>query len=197
MAAVRSVAVLVGSLRKASITRRVADALARVAPASLSLAQLEIGGLPHYVQDADDERRPPDPWVAFRHAIRSTDAVLFVTPEYNRSVPGVLKNAIDVASRPLGESAWDGKPAAVVSVTPGAMGGFGANHALRQSLVFLNMPVLQQPEAYIGDAATRFPSEGAVPSADTRAFLTSFMARYAEWIETILGEKPLSSSRAA
>ena len=182
----RSVAVLVGSLRKASISRRVSKALANAAPASLRLAEVEIGGLPHYDQDADDELRPLEPWLAFRRSIRSADAVLFVTPEYNRSIPGVLKNAIAVGSRPLGESAWDGKPVAVVSVTPGSMGGFGANHALRQSLVFLNMPVLQQPEAYIGDAASRFPPAGGVATADTRAFLTTFMARYAEWIETVL-----------
>ena len=182
----RSVAVLVGSLRKASISRRVAHAIAGVAPAFLHLAQFPIGMLSHYDQDADDEGRPPTPWLAFRHSIRSADAVLFVTPEYNRSLPGVLKNAIDVASRPLGENAWDGKPAAVVSVTPGAMGGFGAIHALRQSLVFLNIPVMQQPEAYIGDATSRFPAGGGIADADTRTFLTKFMASYAEWIETIL-----------
>lgn len=196
MAAERSVAVLVGSLRKASITRRVAGALAGLAPRNLHLAQIEIGVLPHYDQDADDEGRPPEPWLAFRRSLQGADAVLFVMPEYNRSVPGVLKNAIDVGSRPYGKSAWNGKPAAVVSVTPGAMGGFGANHALRQSLVFLNMPVLQQPEAYIGDAASRFPAEGGVAAADTGLFLTTFMARYADWIETILADKVHPSSGA-
>lgn len=186
MADDRSVAVLVGSLRQASFSKRVASALADLAPAHLHLSRVEIGGLPHYDQDADDEGRPFEPWLAFRQTIRVADAVLFVTPEYNRSIPGVLKNAIDVGSRPYGQSAWDGKPAAVVSVTPGAMGGFGANHALRQSLVFLNMPVLQQPEAYIGGAALRFPPDGGIPAADTRDFLANFMVRYAEWIETIL-----------
>ena len=160
MAAERSLAVLVGSLRKASITRRVADALAGLAPPNLRLAQVAIGMLPHYDQDADDEERPPEPWLAFRQTIRGADAVLFVTPEYNRSVPGVLKNAIDVGSRPYGESAWNGKPAAVVSVTPGAMGGFGANHAIRQSLVFLNMPVLQQPEAIYRRRSIALPVAG-------------------------------------
>lgn len=182
----RSVAVLVGSLRKASFSRRVARALIGLAPPQLCLSMTEIGTLPHYDQDADDERRPFESWLAFRDSIRRADAVLFVTPEYNRSVPGVLKNAIDVGSRPFGHSTWDGKPAAVVSVTPGAMGGFGANHALRQSLVFLNMPVLQQPEAYIGDAASRILPDGSIPAADTRDFLGHFMVRYAEWIETIL-----------
>ena len=109
--------------------------------------------------------------------------MLFVTPEYNRSVPGVLKNAIDVASRPYGKSAWDGKPAAVVSVSPGAIGAFGANHHLRQSLVFLNMPTLQQPEAYIGQAATLFDAGGKFANEQTREFATKFLNAFAAWIE--------------
>ena len=104
--------------------------------------------------------------------MRDADAVLFVTPEYNRSVPGGLKNAIDVGSRPYGQSVWSKKPCAVVSVSPGGIGGFGANHHLRQSLVFLDMPVLQQPEAYIGGAATLFAEDGSIASEGTRKFLT-------------------------
>ena len=125
--------------------------------------------------------------MAFRQAIRAADAILFVTPEYNRSIPGVLKNAIDVGSRPYGQSAWDGKPAGIVSNTPGIMGGFGANHALRQPCVYLNMPVMQQPEAYIGGASSLFSHEGGIAAADTREFLRNYMARYADWIKTILG----------
>ena len=113
----------------------------------------------------------------------STRAVLFVTPEYNRSVPGVLKNAIDIASRPYGKSAWDGKPCAVVSVSPGAIGGFGANQHLRQSLVFLNMPVLQQPEAYVGGAGDMFDADGRVTKEATRAFLQKFVNAFAAWVE--------------
>jgi len=108
-----------------------------------------------------------------------------VTPEYNRSVPGVLKNAIDVGSRPYGQSAWDGKPAAVISVSPGAIGGFGANQHLRQSCVFLNIPVMQQPEAYIGNAASLFDKEGSIRNEDTRKFLKGFMEAFAAWIERI------------
>ena len=111
------------------------------------------------------------------------DAVLFVTPEYNRSVPGVLKNAIDVGSRPYGQSVWNGKPAGVISVSPGAIGGFGANHHLRQSLVFLNMPALQQPEAYIGGAGELFDESGGVKKPETRKFLESFLAAFSAWIE--------------
>ena len=136
VASPRDVAVLVGSLRKDSINRKVAAALRELAPASLKLEIIEIGHLPLYNRDQD--AKPPAEWAAFRQRIKGADAILFVTPEYNRSVPAPLKNAIDVGSRPYGQSAWNGKPGAVVSASPGAIGGFGANHHLRQSLVFLN-----------------------------------------------------------
>jgi len=119
----------------------------------------------------------------FRQQVKSADAVLFVTPEYNRSVPGVLKNALDVGSRPYGSSVWSGKPGAVVSVSPGAIGGFGANHHLRQSLVFLDVPTLQQPEAYIGGAAKLFDDEGRLINEGTQGFITKFMQAYAAWVE--------------
>src|SRR5690348_11585959 len=131
----RSIAVVVGSLRAESINRKLAHELVRLAPAGLAFDFVEIGALPLYNQDLDEA--PPAEWEAFRAAIRAKDAVLFVTPEYNRSVPGVLKNAIDVGSRPYGHSAWAKKPAAVVTASPGALGGFGSNHHLRQSCVFL------------------------------------------------------------
>src|SRR5512141_1355728 len=140
------VAVFIGSLRTASWSRKVARELIALAPSSLQPEIVEIGQLPLYNQDFDDSGNPPADWLAFRQRVKSYDAVLFVTPEYNRSVPAPLKNAIDVGSRPYGKSVWDGKPAAVVSVSPGAIGAFGANHHLRQSLVFVNMPVMQQPE---------------------------------------------------
>jgi len=184
MAGVSKVAVLVGSLRKGSFTRQAARALAAVAPASLALDFVEIGALPLYNQDLD-EGAPPQAWTTFRDAIRPKDAVLFATPEYNRSVPGVLKNAIDVGSRPFGKSVWDGKPAAIISVSPGAIGAFGANHHLRQSLVFLNMPAMQQPEAYVGHAADLFTEAGELKSDGTRQFFSAFMAAFAAWIEKV------------
>ena len=177
----RKVAVLVGSLRKASYNRKTALALIGLAPETLKLEIIEIGALPLYDQDLDADAPPA--WRAFRDAVRPCDAVLFVTPEYNRSVPGVLKNAIDVGSRPYGQSVWSRKPAAVVTVSPGAIGGFGANHHLRQSLVFLDMPALQQPEAYIGHAATVFAEDGSIASEDTRKFLAGLMTAFAAWIE--------------
>ncbi len=177
----RKVSVIVGSLRRESLNRRMAHALAALAPSGLELQMVEIGDLPLYTQDLDDA--PPAPWVTFREAVKAGDAVLFVTPEYNRSVPGVLKNAIDVGSRPYGQSAWNGKPGAVMSVSPGAIGGFGANHHLRQSLVFLNVPAMPQPEAYIGGAGALFDAAGNVTNDGTKKFLGTFMQAFAAWIE--------------
>jgi chromate reductase, NAD(P)H dehydrogenase (quinone) len=176
----KKIAVLVGSLRSGSYNRKMALALAALAPATLQLEIVEISGLPLYNQDLDDD--PPSAWLQFRQAIAQSDGVLFITPEYNRSVPGVLKNAIDVASRPYGKSAWDGKPGAVMSVSPGALGGFGANHHLRQSLVFLNVPTLQQPEAYIGNAANLFGPDGALTNDSIREFAMKFIQAFAAWV---------------
>ncbi len=178
----RDVAVIVGSLRKGSLNRMTARALVALAPGSLALELVEIRDLPLYDQDLDGPS-PPAPWVAFRDRIRRADAVLFVTPEYNRSVPGALKNALDVGSRPYGQSSWARKPAAIVSVSPGAAGAFGANHHLRQSLVFLDMPALQQPEAYVGGAAALFDDQGNLKVDATRDFLRKFLEAFAAWIE--------------
>ena len=178
----KKIAVLVGSLRKDSYNLKMAKALATVAPDSLKFEFLQIGGLPLYNQDLEDN--PPSAWIAFRESLMGVDGVLFVTPEYNRSVPAVLKNAIDVGSRPYGKSMWSGKPGAVVSVSPGAIGGFGANHHLRQSLVFLNVPTLQQPEAYIGNAVSLFDESGNFANSSIKDFATSFMQAFAAWVET-------------
>jgi len=176
------VAVIIGSLRKGSINRQVANALAELAPASLKLNIIEIGHLPIYNQDVDEN--PPAAWTAFRERIKAADAVLLVTPEHNRSVPAALKNALDIGSRPYGKSAWNGKPGAVVSASPSAIGGFGANHHLRQSLVFLNVPTMQQPEAYVGGADKLFDANGKLANDGTRTFLQSFMQAFAAWITT-------------
>ena len=178
----RKIAVFVGSLRKESFNRKMAKALTALAPESLKLEIVEIGGLPLYDQDLDDN--PPAAWTEFRERLMKFDGVLFVTPEYNRSVPGVLKNAIDVGSRPYGKSVWDGKPGAVMSVSPGAIGGFGANHHLRQSLVFLNVPTMQQPEAYIGNAANLFDESGNLANDSIREFAAKYMHAFAAWVET-------------
>ncbi len=186
MSEARDIAVLVGSLRKESFSRKTALALAQLAPQTLRLAFVEIGLLPHYNADLETAT-PPAEWVTFRERIRSANGVIFVTPEYNRSVPGVLKNAIDVGSRPAKQSVFDKKPAGIVSVSPGAIGAFGANHHVRQSLVFLNMPAMQQPEAYIGGADKLFDEAGQLTVASTREFLSKYMQAYAAWVERNTG----------
>jgi chromate reductase len=176
----RDVAILVGSLRKDSVNRKLANALIELAPKGLSPSIVEIGQLPLYNQDDDGD--PPAEWMAFRKRISAADAVLFVTPEHNRSVPAALKNAIDVGSRPYGRSAWSGKPGAVVSASPGGIGAFGANHHLRQSLVFLDVPAMAQPEAYIGGADKLFDASGKLVNDGTRKFLQGFMQAFEAWV---------------
>jgi len=176
-----NVAVLVGSLRKDSLNRKMANALIAMAPETLKLGIVEIGELPLFSQDHEAE--PTAAVTAFKQAITAADALLFVTPEYNRSVPGALKNAIDVGSRPYGKSVWSGKPGAVITLSPGAIGGFGANHALRQSFVFLDVPMMQQPEAYVGGAAALFDDKGALVNESTRAHMQKFLTAFATWVE--------------
>jgi chromate reductase len=158
----------------------VANALIELAPAELKLSIIEIGQLPIYNQDREES--PPPQWVQLRERIKAAAAVLFITPEYNRSVPAALKNALGVGSRPYGKNVWSGKPGAVVSASPGAVGGFGANHHLRQSLVFLNVPAMPRPEAYIGHADKLFDEQGKLINDETRQFLQKFMRSYAAWI---------------
>jgi chromate reductase len=176
-----NVVVLVGSLRKDSLNRKIANAFVQLAPPSMRLTIVEIGSMPFYNSDLENAS-PPAQWSEFRAKVRAADAVLLVTPEYNRSVPAALKNALDVGSRPYGQSVWTGKPTAVVSVSPGAIGGFGANHHVRQSLVFLDMPVLQQPEAYIGGADKLFDAGGNLTNDNTKKFLQDFLTAFAAWI---------------
>jgi chromate reductase len=177
----KKIAVIVGSLRKESFTRKVALTLQSMAPADqLALEIVEIGNLPLYNQD--DDANPPAAYVAFRDKMKTFDGVLFCTPEYNRSIPAPLKNAIDVGSRPYGSSIWSGKPGAIVSVSPGALAAFGANHHLRQSLVFLDVPCMQQPEAYLGNIATQFEGD-KLTNDKTAEFLQKFITAFAAWVE--------------
>jgi len=176
------IAVIVGSLRKESFNLKTAKALMGMAPDSLTLELLNIEGLPMFNEDFEDN--PPKEWLALRKEIRAADGLLFLTPEYNRSVPGVLKNAIDVGSRPYGKNSWDGKPAGIVSVSIGSISGFGANHHLRQSLVFVNVPTMAQPEAYIGGASELFDDNGKLTNDATKDFLKDFMGAFEQWIVT-------------
>ena len=176
----KKIAVIIGSLRKESFNRKMAKALIGLSLEGLQLEILEIGQLTMYNQDLDEA--PPKDWTEFRDRLRTFDGLIFVTPEYNRSIPGVLKNALDVGSRPYGKSAWDGKPGAIVSVSPGKLGGFGANHHLRQSLVFLNVPAMAQPEAYVGDASTLFDNKGLLANDSTRQLMQKFLIAFSDWV---------------
>ena len=184
MSQVFDVAVLVGSLRRESFNLKIAKAAIQVAPPSLKLRLVDLSHLQMYNQDFDEAS--PSEFVRFRDEIRSADALLFVTPEYNRSIPAVLKNALDVGSRPYGQSVWNGKPSAVISSSMGGIGGFGANHHLRQSLAFLNTPMMLQPEAYIGGAHQLFDETGVLQKAETRQFLERFLASFSKWVATVL-----------
>jgi chromate reductase, NAD(P)H dehydrogenase (quinone) len=177
----RNIAVFVGSLRKEAFSKKVANAIMDLATAGFHMEIIEIGQLPLYNQDLDEN--PPDSWTEFRNRVKAFDALIFITPEYNRSVPAALKNALDVGSRPAGQSVWGGKPAAVISVSPGQYGGFGANHHLRQSFVFLDIPVMQQPETYLAKANELFDENGALINEKTREHFKKFMDSFAIWVE--------------
>lgn len=169
----KKIGIIVGSLRKGSFTRSIANELKAQLPEGYEGEFLEIAQLPLFDQDYEAEGATPESYVHFRKQVESCDAFIFATPEYNRSFPAAIKNALDVASRPYGSSKWNGKPAAVVSVSPGAIGGFGANHHLRQVLTFLNVQPVQQPEAYIGSVMNLLDESGKVKNEDTRALLKS------------------------
>jgi len=178
------IAIVVGSLRKDSINLKVAKSLCAMAHERLDCTIVPIGDLPLYNQESDSD--PPEQYKRFRDSIAAADGVLFVTPEYNRGVPGVLKNAIDVGSRPYGESVWNQKPAAIVSASPGSIGGFGANHQLRQAAVFLNMPVMQHPEAYLGRVSDdSFDSDGCLKDGPLKEIVTSLSKAFGDWVHLI------------
>lgn len=177
------VAVLVGSLRKESFSKKIAANVVELFPDGFETESIHIGNLLLYNQDLDDDNDPPFVYTTFRNKIKEFDAVLFVTPEYNRSVPGVLKNALDIGSRPKKDSVWNGKPAAIISQSPSNLSGFGANHHLRQSLVSLNMPVLNQPEAYIANVATLLDGNGKINNEETVQFFQYFVDEFVNLIK--------------
>jgi chromate reductase len=178
------IAIIVGSLREGSLNRKMARAICAIRGDNLNCSMVEIGDLPLYNQDLDTD--PPEPWARFRDQVRPADGLLFVSPEYNRGVPGVLKNAIDVGSRPYGQSVFDKKPAAIVTVSPGSIGGFGANHQIRQTCVFLNMPVMQQPEAYLGHVSDdSFDEDGQLKDGPLKELVTSLAHAFHDWVDMI------------
>ena len=179
----RNVVVLIGSLRKQSISAGLAEALRKIVPAQLQLKVLPIGDMPFY--NPDIEACAPASWIAFRKAIVEAEAILFIMPEYNRSIPAVLKNAVDVGSRPYGLSAWDGKPAAIITLSPGTLGGFGANHHLRQAMVCLNVLTMTTPEMYLGGCNGLLTEDGSLSNQDTKAYLTLAMQKFSAWIDLV------------
>lgn len=178
----KNIGIFVGSLRKASFTKSIAQYIESQSSDAIKYTIVEIGDLPLYNQDYDDLGNVPASYTTFRNAVKQLDGVLFITPEYNRSVPAVLKNALDTGSRPYGQSVWDGKPGAVISASPGNIGKFGANHHLRQSLVFLNVLTLQQPEAYLAHIANSIGEDGKVNDPKLESYLANFLKAFEAWV---------------
>ena len=179
------IAIIVGSLRKDSLNRKVARSICALRNENLDCSMIEIGDLPLYNQDLDSD--PPEQWTRFRQEIAASDGVLFCSPEYNRGIPGVLKNAIDVGSRPYGQSVFDKKPGAIVTASPGGIGGFGSNHQIRQASVFLNMPIMLQPEAYLGHVSdASFDDSGCLKDGPLKDLITTVAHALHDWVDTIL-----------
>jgi len=190
------IAIIVGSLREGSINRKVARSICAMRGDNLDCTIVEIGDLPLYNQDLD--ANPPEQYARFRRQIAEADGVLFCSPEYNRGIPGVLKNAIDVGSRPYGASVFDKKPAAIVTASPGSIGGFGANHQIRQACVFLNMPVMQQPEAYLGHVTDdSFDADGCLKEGPLKELISGLAHAFHDWVDMIHRSRQLLAEDAA
>jgi chromate reductase len=183
----KTIGLIAGSLRKASFSKKIAAALLAMAPDGYTFTIISLDNLPVYNQDFDDDNTVPESYTSFRKTIQGIDGFIFITPEHNRSIPAVLKNAIDIGSRPYGKSVWDGKPAAIFSNSPGNISGYGANHHLRQCFVFLNIPVMQQPEVYIHGVDKLFDEEGNIKNKDTKALLEKAVGAYIKWFEKNAG----------
>ncbi len=177
----KTIGIVVGSLRKESFNKSIANYVASVIPAEYEVKFIDISDIDMFNQDL--ESNPPASWKRLREEVKAADAYLFFTPEYNRSIPAVLKNVLDVASRPYGQNVWAHKPAGIVSVSMGGLAGFGANHHLRQTLSFLDVYPLQQPEAYIGNVMGLLDEKGNLVNEDTKGFLKSYVDAFTAWIE--------------
>lgn len=176
----KKIAVIVGSLRKESYNRKIANELTRLAEGNLDLEIVEIGNLPLYNEDLDDN--PPQEWTEFREKIKDSAGILIISPEYNRTIPGALKNAVDVGSRPYGSSVWPGKPGAVITSSVSPLGGLAANHHIRQAFVFIDVTLMQQPEAYIGNASKIFKEDGKTFVDETEKIMQKFVDSFTDWV---------------
>ncbi len=173
------IAVVVGSLRRDSVSRKLFQALQALMPAGMTLQESAIGDLPLYNGDLE-QPQPPAPWQRLRDEVRAADGVLFVVPEYNRSVPGAVKNAIDAASKPNGQNCWVGKPVVVMAQSSGPLGGLAGSFALKQTLTGAGALVMPHPEVYLSKVATLFDDQGVL-AADTQAFLRGVLANFETW----------------
>jgi chromate reductase len=179
----KTIGILAGSLRKESFSKKIGKAILAMVPEGFEFKVISLDDLPIYNQDFDDNNEVPKAISVFREVMKTVDGVIFITPEYNRSVPAVLKNALDAGSRPYGKSVWNAKPAAVFSSSPGNLSAFGANHHLRQSLVFLNMPAMQQPEVYLQKVNELFDENGVLKEGTTKEFLQKAVNAYIVWFK--------------
>lgn len=178
----KTIGLFVGSLRKESFSRKIAQSVIGMAPSGFEFKIIEIGELPMFNQDFDDYDQTPESYSNFRQEVKALDGFIFITPEYNRSIPGVLKNALDVASRPYGQSVWDGKPAAIFSSSPGVLSGFGANHHLRQCLTFLNVFTMQQPEVYLAEIHKALGDNGELQGS-VKDFVQQAVDAFVAWVQ--------------
>ena len=178
------IGILSGSLRRGSFGKRIALHVSGLLKEHFDVKFLDIGSLVMYNQDLDDDNATPQAWQDFRREVKALDGVLFVTPEYNRSIPPVLKNALDIASRPYGKNNWGGKPGAVISHSPGKLGGFGANHHLRQIAACLDIHLLGQPEAYIGEEIPLL-NETGVADENLKKFFQVFADAFVKWVNRL------------
>jgi chromate reductase len=178
------IGIVVGSLRKESFCKKVAKLISDKMSDRFEMIPLELDNLQMFNQDFDDEQNTPKEWTKFRQEIESSDGYLFITPEYNRSIPAVIKNALDIASRPFGQNRFNAKPGAIISVSPGQMGAFGASNALRQPLAFLNVILMQQPEAYIGEISSRIDDAGEITDRKFDEFLQKFADAFSQWLSS-------------
>jgi chromate reductase len=179
--AIHNIVTIVGSLRKESFSLKIANALAKLAPASLKLEVTTLNGISFFNQDL--EGAPPADWLAFREKLQKSNGVIFVTPEYNRAIPGVLKNAIDVGSRPYGKSSFIGKPVGIISNSPGPLGGVSAAKTLQNILPGISGPIMGQPETYLNGVGDAFNEKGELTKESLQKVLEQFLAAFAAWVE--------------
>ena len=179
----KTVAVIVGSLRKESFNRKVANEFIRLAPESLTLKIVEIKDLTFFNEDIEND--PPQSWIDYKKQIADSDAILFISPEYNRTIPGVLKNAMEIGARPPKQNSWKEKPGAVVTVSPGAIGGLGANLTIRNAALSLNIPMMHQPEAFIGGIKDKLMEDGLTVNEKTEKFMVDFLTAFEKWINKL------------